>query len=71
MIEIKGNALIITVSGEKEKAIFNDIINFYIAKTNEVNCGDEFLKLADEYRQIDKNIKFNREELYNEDSRFH
>jgi dimeric dUTPase (all-alpha-NTP-PPase superfamily) len=68
MIEVKGNTLIITVD-EKDKSIFNEIIDLVNSKTKNLN-GESFLKLAESYHQIDKDFRFNREEIYNEKSRF-
>ena len=71
MIEVKGNSLIITVEKEKDKAIFDEIINLYNSKINKDTYGEDFLRLSEAHYQIREDAKFNRGDIYNEDSRFH
>lgn len=69
MIEVKGNTLIIKVAKKEDTAIFGEIIDFVNTKVKKSNL-EELFKLADQYRIDDPDFKFNREEAYNEDSRF-
>jgi hypothetical protein len=69
MIEIKGNMLIITTN-EKDGGLLDEIVDFVNSRTK---CfkGENLLKLAEEYHQIDKKFTFSREAIYDEESRFH
>jgi hypothetical protein len=69
MIEVKGNTLIIKLDKKEDTAIFGEIIDFVNAKVNKSGL-EKLFKLADEYRIASPDFKFNREEIYNEDSRF-
>jgi hypothetical protein len=69
MIEVKGNTMIIKVDKKEDTAIFGEIIDFVNTKIQKSSL-EELFKLADKYRILDPDFKFNREEIYNEGSRF-
>jgi len=70
MIKVKGNTLVIKVDKKEDAAIFDEIIYLVNSKIKK-QAMDELFKLSDEYRIADASFKFNREEIYSDESRFH
>jgi len=70
MIEVKGNTLIIKMNKKEDTAIFSEIIDLVNSKVNTLK-GEGFLEFADKNHKIETSFKFNREEIYNEELRFH
>ncbi|MBS3943327.1 MAG: hypothetical protein KGZ32_03635 [Dethiobacter sp.] len=70
MIEVKGNTLIIKVDKKEDTYIFDEIIDLVRAKLKKQTM-DKLIQLSEEYRMSAPDFRFNREEIYGDESRFH
>lgn len=70
MIKVEGNTLIIKVDKKEDTVIFDEIIDFVKTKVKRQSM-DKLIQLSEEYRIADPAFRFNREEIYGDESRFH
>ncbi|MEQ8169317.1 MAG: hypothetical protein ABRQ38_10500 [Candidatus Eremiobacterota bacterium] len=70
MIELKENIITITIPPDKDKSIVHEIIDFVDSKLNS-HRGKAILSAIEKYHKIDKDFKFNREDIYNERLHIH
>jgi hypothetical protein len=70
MIEVKGNTLIVKVDKKEDTVIFDEIIDLVKTKIKRQPI-DKLIQLSEEYRKADPAFKFDREEIYSDESRFH
>ncbi len=70
MIEVKGNTLIIKMDKKEDTVIFDEIIDLVKAKVKRQSI-DKLIQLSEEYRMADPAFRFDREEIYGDESRFH